>query len=352
MQVYAETKKSLSCFTQAKGVTQLKKQEDTSWLSDVSSQSLESSVHNLDQAFTKFFREKKGFPNFKSKYGKQSCAFRQGNVIKGDRVFVSKFREGIRFRDSREITGVIKTVTISKTPTDKYFAAILVEQEVEDVVRAPLDVDKAVGIDLGIKTFAVLSDGDLVSTPSYLRKAERRLRRAQRSLSRRKKGSANRGKQRKKAALIHEKVSNQRKDFLHKESRRIVDKNHATTFCFETLAVQNMMKNHHLAKSIGDAGWYTFRQFISYKADWAGKNVLTIGRWEKSSKTCSTCGHINTELKLQHRTWGCPQCGAQHDRDLNAAINIRNTAFADKNLINTAADAGIYACGEQPLGAL
>lgn len=335
MQTYADSKKSLSCFTQTKNITALKKVPETSWLKDINAQTLEAAVHNLDQAYTRFFREKKGFPRFKSKYGKQSCAFRQGNSVDFDvcRLVVSKFREGIRYRDPRTFTGTVKTVTVSRTATGKYFAAVLVEETVPDVKQAPLKLAKGIGVDLGIKTFAVYSDGDTVATPAYLRAAEARLRRQQRRLSRCKKGSANRAKQRMRVARVHEKVSNQRKNFLHTESRKLVDKNHATTFCFETLNVRGMVKNHHLAKSISDAGWYTFRQYVTYKAGWAGKNVLEVGRFFPSSKLCGHCGHINDLLTLKDRSWTCPQCRTEHDRDLNAAKNIRNIAFADKNLL-------------------
>lgn len=335
IQEYALTKKSLSCFTQAKAITAMKRVSETEWLGDINAQSLELAVYNLDHAFTKFFKDKKGFPKFKSKYDRQSCGFRQGNHVDFDAktISVGKFRDGIRYRDGRVFEGTVKTVTISKTVTDKYFASILVEEDVSDVVLAPIAHDKSLGLDVGIKTFAVCSDGTRIEAPKYLRKTERGLKRAQRSLSRRKKGSANRNKQRRKVALVHEKVANQRKDFLHKESRKMVDKSHATTFCFETLGISEMMKNHKLAKSIGDAGWYTFRQFVSYKAGWAGKNVLTIGRFEPSSKLCGRCGHINSALALKDRTWTCPQCLTKHDRDFNAACNIRDIALADKNLL-------------------
>ena len=185
---------------------------------------------------------------------------------------------------------------------------------------------------MGLKDFVVTSDGDKIDNPKYLRKSEERLARRQKKLSKKKKGSNNRNKQRKKVAKLHEKIANQRKDFLHKVSHQIVHKNHGT-ICVEDLCVKGMVKNHKLAKSISDVGWGMFYSFLKYKSEWYGKNFLDIGRFEPSSKMCSICGNIKSDLKLSDREWTCKKCETEHDRDINASINIRNMAFTNQNLI-------------------
>ena len=311
---------------------------ETAWLQEINAQSLQSAVGNLDAAYTKFFREKKGFPKFKSKKrAKLSAEFRQGSKanFSAHRLVITKFNEGIKCNFHRTFEGETKTVTISKTPTGKYHACILVKEIVPDPPTYNLDVDKAVGIDLGIKSLVVTSNNEVFENPKFLNKSLRRLAVAQRRLAKKKKGSSNKNKQRIKVALLYEKISNQRKDSLHKISRRLVDDSQVTTYCMETLSIPEMMQNKRLARSISDAGWNTLTGFITYKAAWAGKNVLRVGRFEPSSKTCNKCGRINTQLKLSDRTWTCT-CGATHDRDFLAARNIRDFAFAKQNLIGLA----------------
>lgn len=331
---YTKEKKTLSRFEIQKDLVSLKNEKETKWLKEVNSQSLQASLVNLDQAYTRFFREKNGFPKFKSKHNKQSCQFPQKNKVdfENNKLYVMKFREGIKCRFHRQFEGTIKTVTVNKTKTDKYFASILVEENIPEPKKEKPDINKAMGIDLGIKDFAVCSNGKSFENPKHLKKSICKLKKEQKKLSRKKKGSNRRNKQRKRVAKIHEKITNQRNDFLHKASRELIDENQINTYCLETLNVKGMMKNHCLAQSIGDVGWSTFISFLMYKAEWEGKNILRIGRFEPSSKTCNVCGKVNQELKLSDRKWVC-ECGAKHDRDFLAACNIRDFAFDKQNLI-------------------
>lgn len=340
---YSETKKSVSRFTIQADLPKMKKADATKWLSEVNSLSLQAALLNLDMAFTRFFKEKKGFPKFKSKHdNRQSFQVPQNTTVDYDakRVYLPKFKEGIKCRFDRQFSGTIKTSTVSRTPTGKYFISILVETEDTLPTKAPIDENKAVGVDLGIKTFATLSDGTEIQNPKYLKKALKRLKRLQRSVSRKKKDSNNRKKAAKLLARQYEKVTNKRKDFLHKTSKYLID--HYGTICLETLSASNMMKNHHLAQALSDISIGTFNAYMDYKAEWYGKNIIRIGRFEPSSKMCS-CGHIHRELKLSDRVWTCPICGAINQRDLLAAYNIKRFAF---KLNNTAGKVGIYAGGD------
>lgn len=337
---YSETKKSISRFTIQADLPKLKKSEATKWLSEVNSLSLQAALLNLDMAFTRFFREKKGFPKFKSKRNaRQSFQVPQNTEVDYDakRVFLPKFREGIKCKFDRQFSGKIKTSTISRTPTGKYFISILVETEDVSPNKAPIDENKAVGVDLGIKTFATLSDGTEIQNPKHLTKALKKLKRLQRSVSRKVNGSNMRKKTVKLLVRQYEKVTNKRKDFLHKTSKYLVD--HYDTICLETLSASNMMKNHRIAQAIQDIGICTFNSYMDYKAEWYGKNIIRIGRFEPSSKMCA-CGYIYRGLKLSDRVWTCPACGSLNQRDLLAAQNIKKFAF---KLNNTARTAEIYA---------
>lgn len=337
---YSETKKSVSRFTIQADLPKLKKSESTKWLSEVNSLSLQAALLNLDMAFTRFFKEKKGFPKFKSKHdNRQSFQIPQNTEVDYDakRVCLPKFKEGIKCRFDRQFSGKIKTSTVSRTPTGKYFISILVETEDTIPNKAPIDENKAVGVDLGIKTFATLSDGTEIQNPKYLKKALKKIKRLQRSVSRKKRGSNSRNNAVKLLARQYEKVTDKRKDFLHKTSKYLID--HYDTICLETLSASNMVKNHRLAQAIQDIGMYTFNSYMDYKAEWYGKNIIRIGRFEPSSKMCS-CGHIYKGLKLSDRVWTCPACGVVNQRDLLAAQNIKKFAF---KLNNTARTAEIYA---------
>ena len=318
---YLGSKHNFSPFDLIKQLPDLKK--ECEWLKEVNSQSLQQSIQNMDIAFKKFFKGA-GFPKFKSKHrGKQSFSIPQNVIVENNLLIIPKFKEGIEIVLHREIKGTIKSATISVTPTGKYFASILVDTNTEIPTKAPITESTTIGIDLGIKDFAITSDGEVFENPKNLRKAQSKLKYVQRKYSK------NKGKRTKKRlVLIHEKIVNKRKDFLHKVSIKLIRENQ--TICLEDLAVSNMVKNHKLAQSISDVSWSTFVAMLEYKADWYGKNILRIGRFAPSSKTCSCCGYINKELALKDRSWTCPKCNSVLDRDVNAAINIKTFALKNK----------------------
>lgn len=333
MVAYQTEKKLLSRFDIQAEIPLLKKDEKTEWLKNVNSQTLQASLEHLDKAYSKFFKEKKGFPNFKSKHdNRQSFSVPQNGKVdfEASRLNLPKFKTDIKIVLHRKFEGKIKTITISKTPTDKYFASVLVEMNEIIPTKTPIDENKAVGIDLGIKTFAVLSDGLSIENPRNLKRSLKRLKQCQRAMSRKKKGSSNRNKARLRLASIHEKVTNQRTDFLHKTSNMIVE--NYDTICLETLTASNMMKNHKLAQALSDIAIGKFNTQLEYKAKWYGKNILRIGRFEPSSRLC-TCGIINKELKLSDRAWTCKSCNTTHDRDVLASNNIKRMAFHSQNKI-------------------
>ena len=323
-------KENMNRFDISGHLPEWKKSEETEWLSEVNSQSLQESLANLESAYTRFFREKKGFPKFKSKHHRQSFQVPQSGKVGADFVQIPKVGQ-IKAAISRDPVGTIKTITISRSSTGKFFASVLCEDGLELPAKMPVTEAGTVGVDLGIKDFAVLSTGERVANPRNIKRAAKKLRRAQRRLSRRVNGSNNRSKQRRKVARVHEQVANRRKDFLHKLTTRLVADNQSDSFAIEDLAVSNMVRNRCLAKAIADVSWGEFRRQLQYKADRAGKNVLVIGRFEPSSKSCS-CGKVNDALKLKDRVWTC-DCGVTHDRDLLAANNIKRFALHPRNSI-------------------
>jgi putative transposase len=328
MEAWSERKENLSRYDISAHLPEWKASEETAWLAEVNAQSLQASLANLESAYSRFFRQKQGFPKFKCKYSKQSFHVPQlGHV--GD-CFVQIPKVGrIKAVISRPVSGKVKSVTISRTVTGKLFASVLSDDGLEQPEKAPVTESGTVGIDLGLKTFATLSTGEKIANPRHLKRSLQKLARAQRRCSRRVKGSSNRNKARHIVACVHEKVANQRNDFLHKLTTKLVRENQTNSFAIEDLAVKNMMQNHRLARSISDVGWGTFRTMLQYKADRTGKNVLVIGRFEPSSKLCP-CGKVNSALKLSDRTWTCG-CGKTHDRDVLAANNIKRMALHPQN---------------------
>lgn len=307
--------------------SQLKElKNDLPWLKEINAQSLQVALMNLDAAYFSFFKGQSEFPKFKSKdRGKQSFNVPQAISLKDGKLSVPKFREGIKTNLHRSIKGTIKQATISRTPTGKYFVSILCETGEECKPKPRVTEQNTVGVDLGVKDFAITSDGETFENPKHLRKAQSKLRFIQRKYSKHK------GKRtRHKLAKQHEKVANKRKDFLHKASTKLIRENQS--IALESLNVNGILKNHKLAQSITDASWGEFVRQLEYKAEWYGVNLLRIGRFEPSSKVCSNCGKTNNELKLQDREWTCGNCKALHDRDVNAAINIKN--FALKNHVS------------------
>jgi putative transposase len=319
---YQLDKKTISRFDIQKNLPILKNNEATCWLKEVNSQTLQSALENLDNAFTKFFRDKKGFPNFKSKHNNsQSFSIPQHTKIDlcNEEIHIPKFKKGIRVKLHRVFDGIIKTSTISKTPTGKYYISILVEVNEEIPTKKPISENQAIGIDLGIKTFAVLSNGIEIENPKYLKKAMSKLKYTQSKYSRFK------GKRTKeRIALLHEQVANKREDFLHKISHYLTT--NYDTICLETLKPSNMIKNHKLAQALSDIAIGKFNEMLDYKSEWYGCNQLRIGQFEPSSRMC-TCGVVNKELKLSDRIWTCQSCHTTHNRDLLASNNIKSFAL-------------------------
>ena len=331
-EAYQQESKTLSFFDLVTELKQLKINEP--WIKTVNSQSLQMSLRHLDNAYTRFFREKKGFPKFKSRHNpNQSFQCPQHCSVDWEcnTISIPKIKN-IKTELHRKFEGTIKTVTISRSTTGKYYASILVENCANPPKKAELKIEDAVGIDVGLSRFLTTSERMIVENPRYFKKSEKKLAYQQYRLSKMKKGSAGRAKQKKRIARLHEHVSNQRRDFLHKVTSKLVGESQATTFCIEDLSIKNMQKNHCLAKSIADVSWGMFFEFLKYKCEWSGKNLLDIGRFEPSSKMCSACGTVNKELKLSDREWLC-SCGTKHDRDVNAAENIRKMAFQRQNII-------------------
>lgn len=322
---YKDTKENLSCFNLGKQVTLLKKEKDTVFLKNVHSQILQSSLRNLDNAFTGFFKGKSAYPNFKKKKNRDSFQYPQGVKLKDNKVYLPKIG-WVVYKNSRNIKGDIKTVTVSKTPTDKYFVSILCETNEPKPVKN--NINSAVGVDLGIKVFAYCSDGKIFENQKFLIQSQKKLRIAQRSLSRKQRGSIRRSKQRLVVAKIYEKITNQRKDFLHKTSTELV--RNFDAICIEDLAISNMVKNHKLAKAISDVSWAEFRTMLTYKCEWYGKTLNVINRFEPSSKMCHKCGYIDSTLKLSDREYNCKNCTNKIDRDANASINIRDLGLGLK----------------------
>lgn len=311
---------NLSCFDLIKQLPELKKECD--WLKELNSQSLQTPIRHLDNAFTKFFKGQCDFPVFKKKSKNGSFNIPQNVILKQNKLFIPKFKNGIKIILHRSIKGEIRQATISKTLTNKFFVSILCETGEVSKPKSIVNAETTIGIDLGIKNFIVCSNNKIFNNPTFLRKNKNKLQYLQKKYSKHK---SKRVKQ--KLSILHEKITNQRKDFLHKISSKLI--NNHDTICVENLAISNMLKNHNLAQAISDAGWGIFVNMLEYKAEWYGKNIIKIGRFDPSSKTCSNCGFVNKELSLKDREWVCVKCNFNHDRDLNAAINIKN--FALKN---------------------
>lgn len=315
-ETYLEDKKSLNYYDNANDLTKLKKDDNYIWLKEINSQSLQSSLRNLDTAYGKFFRKQSKFPRFKSKYDRQSFKIPQFVKLENNELILPKFKSGIKINLHREINGEILFVTISKSTTDKYYVSITCE-----VNHKPFDKNGSeVGIDTGIKDLAILSDGTTYENIKTLKNNLKKVKYNQRQLSKKVKGSSSRNKQKQKLAIVHEKITNVRKDYLHKVSTEIV-KNH-DIISVEDLAVKNIMKNHKLAQAISDGSLGSFYSMLEYKCEWNDKQFVKIDRFFPSSKMCSNCGWINGDLTLNIREWKCPSCDEKHDRDFNASKNI------------------------------
>ena len=292
------------------------------WLKEVDSLALANAQMNLNTAYRNFFRDKSnGFPKFKSKKNNNfsyTTNNQKGTVyVENGYIKLPKLKSPVKIRQHRSFEGVIKSCTISKAPSGKYHISILVETEIQKLPAS----DMRVGIDVGIKDFAVLSNGEAYKNPKHLRKSEKRLAKLQRDLSRKQIGSSNRNKARIKVAKLHEKIANQRMDFLHKKSTEIIRENQAIVI--EDLKVKNLMKNHNLAKSIAEVSWSRFREMLDYKSRWYGRELIIAPPDYPSSQLCSDCGNRSSQTKdLACRVYICPECGLEIDRDYNASLNL------------------------------
>lgn len=296
------------------------------WLSEVNSQSLQSALRNLDTAYTNFFRNTKavGFPRFKSRRDRQSFLCPQHCRVDFEKgtITIPKAKD-IPAVLHRKFKGAVKNVTVSMSPSGRYFASVLVDTSIQELPVTPVQDDTALGIDLGIKSLAVCSDGRTFDNPKNLQGSLKRLALLQKRLSRKQKGSSNRNKARIRVARLQEHIANCRKDNLHKITHALTHDSQVRTICMENLNVKGMQRNHHLAQAVGDASFGMFFTMLEYKCRWYGVNLVKIDRFAPSSKTCGKCGYIYKGLKLSERSWTCPECGMRHDRDLNAACNIK-----------------------------
>lgn len=298
-----------------------KKSRKYHWLKAFDSIALQQACINLDKAFQAFFDPKlpARYPKFKRKHGKQS-SYHCMSVSVGDNWIKVPKMKPIKARVHRELDGKLKSITLSRTVTGKYYASLLIE----DGVEAPVPmrtVDTVLGVDMGLTHLAIDSEGNKIANPRFLKRAATNLRRKQKALSRCQKGSKGRAKARLKLAKAHERLANARADFQHNLSRQLIDENQAVVV--ETLRVKNLLKNRKLSKHIADASWFSLIQKLEYKAKAQGKHLVKIDQWFASSKTCSCCGHKVDSMPLKVRSWTCTSCGTEHDRDVNAAINIR-----------------------------
>src|SRR6266702_564000 len=322
---YHQDAQRLSYKTLSAALTELKQQEETAWLSEVSSVPLQQALRHLDKAFLNFFAGRARYPTFKKKRHQQSATYTATAFAwDGTSLLLAKMTEPLDIVWSRPLPKGSKpsSVSVTKDGADRYFVSILIA---EDIAHLP-ETDASIGADLGLKSFVVTSFGEVIGNPKFFRTDEKNLAKAQRRHAKKQKGSKNREKARKKVAHIHARIADRRRDFLHQLSTRLIRENQ--TICVESLAVKNMVKNPKLSKAISDVGWSEFVSQLAYKAEWYGRKLVKIDKWYPSSKRCFDCGHILDSLSLAIRQWTCPECGVVHDRDINAAHNVLAAGLA------------------------
>jgi len=312
-------------------MTTLKQQPEYAWLNEVSCVPVQQAMRHLDKAFRNFFEGRAKYPTFKKKHGRQSAEYTT-SAFKwdGKDVLLAKMAEPLPIRWSRPLPKDARptTITVTKDTAGRYFVSFLVEEDFK-----PLDVTpQTVGIDLGLHDTVTLSTGEKVGNEKFFSKDEKRLATLQRRLARKQNGSKNRAKAKLAVASVHARIADRRLDFLHKLTTRLIHENQV--LCVESLSVKQMLKNHCLAKAIADVGWGELIRQLQYKAAWYGRSVVAIDKWYPSSKQCYDCRHILDSLALDVRSWSCPECGVSHDRDINAALNIKAAGLA------------VFACGE------
>ena len=324
-----ECQENISYLQNSALLTAWKKEPECAWLNEVSSVPLQQTLRHLQTGYKNFFQGRAKYPHFKKKAGYQSAEYTT-SAFKwdGENLKLAKQSEPLHIRWSRRFEGKPTTVTVSRVPSGKYFVSFLVE---ESVALLPV-VNSIVGIDVGVKDVVVTSDGEASGNPRYTAKYAAKLAKYQKRLAKKQNGSKNRLKAKKKVARIHEKIANCRKDFTHKLTTTLINENQV--ICVENLAVKNMVKNPTLAKSISDANWGELVRQLEYKSGWYGRTVVAIDRWFPSSKRCSSCGYTLDKLDLATRQWACPECKTIHNRDVNAACNIKAAGLA------------VLACGE------
>ncbi len=315
----------------AERLVMLKKQEETIWLNAVSSVPLQQSLRHLDKSFRNFFEGRANYPTFKKKRNQQSATYASNAFTwNGQALTLAKMDTPLDITWHRPLPDGCKpsSVTVTKDEAERYFVSILVEEDIKPLEVTP----QMVGIDLGLKSMVIDSDGHTHGNPKFFHQDEKKLARAQRCHAKKKKGSKNRAKARLKVARVHKKIADRRRDYQHKLSTKIIRENQVV--CLESLQVKNMVQTHCLAKAISDVGWSEFIRQLEYKAEWYGRTMVKIDKWYPSSKRCFDCGHVLDALQLDVREWNCPECGVHHDRDINAAQNI------------LAAGLAVSACGE------
>ena len=328
--------KTISYFELAKKLTELKKNEKYKWLKQIPAECLQQSLRNLDNAYTQFFKGIKSFPKFKTKKNSKNCAkYTQAIYFDFDKWKVKVPKCGwVKLCKNKTFdlsSSKIGTLTVSRDKCGEYWCTIVVDDNAPQKSKTKISEETSVGIDLGIKDYAILSDGTKYSNPKYYENNRLKLKVLQQKFARTKKGSNRHEVMRLKVARQYKKITNSKIDFLHKLSTDLIRR--YNTICLENLNVEGMMKNHNLAMAIQSASWSEFVSQLKYKAEWEGKNIVFIGRFEPSSKTCNKCGYVKHDLKLSDREWVCPICGKHHDRDINAAINIKMFALNPQALV-------------------